>query len=181
MFFRRLNFSVYYISFYRLFFFIILFYSIIFDLNSNLLICSFLLPSVSLLNLSSFFSTLLALIYLSLLLKISTTKKRNIINFILIDVYLLTVFMSKNLNKYLIFLNTNYTYFFLSNIIYYFFNIITMNSKIFYLTTGILKRFFIVNFNWYPLYKKLSYYGYFRSSRFNNAQDYEKNIFLIKN
>ena len=147
MFFRKFNFNIYYISYFRLAYFITLFMSIFLDVNSNFFLCSYLLSFTNILNFSFFFINIFSILIPLLIIKLIITRKKNIINFILIDFYLLFSFFIKNINKYINFLNFNYFYSLLVNLLFYFKNIIFLNNRIIYLYTSIITKIISSNFN----------------------------------
>lgn len=120
MFFRRFNFNIFYINYYRLSYFLILLYFILTDLKYNFLTCSYLNTFFFDLNIRLFFLSVLESILILFFLKFFfLNSKKNLINYILIDSYLFIVFMFKNLNKYVYLLNNKYVLSFTSNLFVY--------------------------------------------------------------
>jgi hypothetical protein len=147
MFFRRFNFNIFYINFYRFLFFIILSFFLISDVSSNFFLCSFLNTFLLDLSIIRVLCKLLVVLVFMLIIKALTIKKKNLINFILIDSYLLISFMLKNINKYFTFLNLNFSVSYLLNLVFFIKNNIILNSRVYYIYIYILRNLINRNFN----------------------------------
>lgn len=118
MFFRRFNFNIFYINYYRLFYFIVLLYFMIVDLRLNFLTCSYLNSFFYSLDIRFFLLFVLELVLILFFIKFFFFRSnRNLINFILVDFYLISSFMFKNIGKYIYFFNNRYIFSFISNLV----------------------------------------------------------------
>jgi len=140
MFFRRINFNIFYINTYRFFFFVVFSFFLISDVSSNFFLCSFLISFLSDLSIMRILCRLLVIIIIMLIAKFLITKKKNLINFILVDLYLLILFTLKNFNKYHTFLNLNFSTSYLYNLIYFIKNNIILSSKFCYIHIYMIKN-----------------------------------------
>ena len=152
-----------------LFFFL---YNFCLDIRTNLLVCTFIDKDLFVLKLNVFFILFVVLLTLILVFKFFYSFKYSFNGDYLSFIYRFTYF-----SKTLIFLFFNYAFnyvVFLFN--FYFFKL--FNNLLFNILREVYYSFFVCL--WYPIFRRLSYFGYFRSNRQKWIEINNENINRLK-
>lgn len=175
---NRFKVNFFYISFSRLFFFFVLANMLFISIDKNVFICSYLIHLSSSFSTSVIINSFYILFLIIYLFKVSFFKSMNVLNKFIISEYLiLNIFLTKSIKSTLLFelkYLYNYIFIFLNFLLFYF------NYKHSISVSKIVLKLFYRYYSWFPLYKKISYFGYYRSFRSYNALDYERNICNLK-
>lgn len=171
---KKLKFTVFYINFYRLLFYFVLANILFINSPNNMFICSYIIYLSSIFKLTTIFNSFYGFFIVYYLFKTSYYATNNVLNKFIINEFLIVKLLTMQTTKSIIAFELKYGYHYI--ITFFKFMYFFINYKSITHFVSALLSLFRRQYNWFPLFKKISYFGFYRSFRSYNGLDYEKSI-----